>query len=121
MTRILLVEDDGDNLKLFTLILENDGFDVDAYSDPDNAWSEFRPEYYDLLILDYRMPNLNGLELYKRIITMDKSVVAILLTANYEMIDKTEIEVLQRHANLKVIKKPIAIPKLLDEVALILA
>jgi DNA-binding response OmpR family regulator len=81
VTRILLVEDDGDNLKLFTLILENDGFDVDAYIDPDNAWSEFRPNYYDMLIVDYRMPHLNGLELYKRIIALDKSVVAILLTA----------------------------------------
>jgi DNA-binding response OmpR family regulator len=120
VTRILLVVDDGDNLKLFTLILENDGFDVDAYIDPDNAWSEFRPNYYDMLIVDYRMPHLNGLELYKRIIALDKSVVAILLMANYEMIDKTEIEALQRHANLKLIKKPIAIPKLLDEVASIL-
>ena len=120
MTRILLVEDDGDNLKLFTLILENDGFDVDAYIDPDDAWSEFRPNYYDLLILDYRMPHFSGLELFKRILAMDKSVVAILLTANYEMIDKTEIEALQLHANLKLIKKPIAIPKLLNEVASIL-
>ena len=92
MTRILLVEDDGDNLKLFTLILENDGFDVDAYIDPDNAWSEFRPNYYDMLIVDYRMPLLNGLELYKRIIALDKSVVAILLTANYEMIDKMRLK-----------------------------
>ena len=120
MTRILLVEDDSDNLKLFTLILENDGFDVDAYVDPDNAWLEFRSCYYDLLILDYRMPNLNGLELYKRIVALDKSVKAILLTANYEQVDKNEIESLQRHTNLKVIKKPIAIPKLLDEVASIL-
>jgi two-component system, OmpR family, response regulator ChvI len=100
VTRILLVEDDGDNLKLFTLILENDGFDVDAYIDPDNAWSEFRPNCYDMLIVDYRMPHLNGLELYKSIIALDKSVVEILLTANYKMIDKTEIEALQRHANL---------------------
>jgi DNA-binding response OmpR family regulator len=120
VTRILLVEDDDDNLKLFTLILKNEGFVVDAYIDPDNAWAEFRPNSYDLLILDYRMPHLNGLELYKRIIALDKSVVAILLTANYEMIDKTEIEALQGNANLKVIKKPIAIPKLLDEVASIL-
>ena len=76
--------------------------------------------YYYLLILDYQMPHFSALELFKRILAIDKSVVAILLTANYEMIDKTEIEALQLHANLKLIKKPIAIPKLLNEVASIL-
>ena len=71
MPRILLVEDDKDHLKLFTMILKDGGYSVDAYTDPDKALSEFRPNYYDIAVLDYLMPHLNGLELYRRIREID--------------------------------------------------
>ena len=67
MARILLVDDDKDHLKLFTIVLEEQGHSVDAYHDPDTALSKFKPNYYDLALLDYRMPDLNGLELYGKI------------------------------------------------------
>ena len=72
--RILLVDDDLDHLKLFTMILENRGYSLDTYSDPAAALLKFKPYYYDLLLLDYRMPKLNGLELYARMRTVKKSV-----------------------------------------------
>jgi CheY-like chemotaxis protein len=65
--RILLVDNDKDHLELFTMILENEGYSVDAYADPDTALSKFRPNYYDLALLDYLMPHLNGLELYREL------------------------------------------------------
>jgi CheY-like chemotaxis protein len=65
--RILLVDDDKDHLKLFTMILENRGYSLDTYSDPAAALLKFKSNYYDLLLLDYRMPNLNGLELFARL------------------------------------------------------
>jgi DNA-binding response OmpR family regulator len=52
--RILLVDDDKDQPELFTMILENEGYSVDAYADPDTALSKFRPNYYDLSIV--RLP-----------------------------------------------------------------
>ena len=52
MPRILLVDDDKDHLELFTMILENEGYSVVAYADPDTALSKFRPNYYDLALLD---------------------------------------------------------------------
>ena len=77
MPRILLVDDDKDHLRLFTMILEDEGYSVDAYADPDTALSKFRPNYYDLAVLDYLMPHLNGLELYRRIREIDSRIRCI--------------------------------------------
>ena len=47
MPRLLLVDDDEDNLRLFDAILVGQGFAVDAYSDLVTALIEFKPEYFD--------------------------------------------------------------------------
>ena len=86
MTRILVVDDDNDNLDLFTIVLEHAGFKVNSYSDPVKALEEFRPNNYDLLILDYLMPSFNGLELYKRMKQIDESIKALILTASQEQV-----------------------------------
>ena len=114
MPRILLVDDDIDHLKLFTMILENRGYSLDTYSDPAAALLKFKPYYYDLLLLDYRMPKLNGLELYARMREIDPTAKVLLLTANHEQF--TEGKQLEGQHNLKVITKPISNEKLLSEV-----
>jgi CheY-like chemotaxis protein len=50
--RILLVDDDKDHLELFTMILEDGEYSVDAYTDPVAALMKFRPNYYDMAVLD---------------------------------------------------------------------
>jgi len=84
--RVLLVEDDKDHLSLFTMILETGGYSVYSFSDPVAALSKFKPKSYDLLVLDYRMPDLDGFELYKRIREMEEETKALLLTATHEQI-----------------------------------
>ena len=71
MTRLLLVDDEKDNLLLFKDILNDVGFVVDAYYDPVQALLAFEPKYYDLLIFDYLMPKLNGIELFKKMKEID--------------------------------------------------
>jgi DNA-binding response OmpR family regulator len=67
-TRILAVDDEYDVVFIVKRILEEVGlFQVDAFADPTVALSYFRPNRYDLVILDIRMPYINGLELYKKI------------------------------------------------------
>jgi len=66
--RILIVDDEPDIARLFKLGLEYDGgFEVDVYNDPIAALSNYRPGVYDLLLLDIKMPKMNGLELYQNI------------------------------------------------------
>jgi CheY-like chemotaxis protein len=116
--RLLLVDDDKDHLKLFTKILENRGYSLDTYSDPAAALLKFKPNYYDLLLLDYRMPKLDGLELYARIKDIDPTAKALLLTANHEQF--TEGKRIEGQHYLKVITKPISNEKLLGEVDAVL-
>ena len=72
---ILLVDDDEyDNSSIFTISLQDAGFEVDAYNDPKLALSAFRPDYYDLLILDIKMPKIDGYELYDKIRKIDDKV-----------------------------------------------
>jgi CheY-like chemotaxis protein len=115
VTRILVVDDDNDNLDLFIIVLEHVGFKVNSYSDPVKALEEFRPNNYDLLILDYLMPSFNGLELYKRMKQIDESIKALILTANQEQV-LIQYNPELRDVILKVVRKPIGIPKLLDEI-----
>src|SRR6476619_4112594 len=82
LTRLLLVDDEKDNLLLFKDILNDVGFVVDAYYDPVQALLAFEPKYYDLLIFDYLMPKLNGIELFKKMKEIDRSSKLMLLTAS---------------------------------------
>jgi CheY-like chemotaxis protein len=66
--RILIVDDELDIARLFKLGLErHGGFEVDVYNNPITALSNYRPGIYDLLLLDIKMPEMNGLELYQSI------------------------------------------------------
>lgn len=67
MTRILLAEDEAVLRMLICDTLEDEGYELDTASDGEEAWSAYSEKEYDLLILDYMMPRLTGLELIGRI------------------------------------------------------
>jgi DNA-binding response OmpR family regulator len=96
------------------MILENRGYSLDTFSDPAAALLKFKPNYYDLLLLDYLMPKLNGLDLYAQITEIDPTAKALLLTANHEQF--TEGKHLEWKDYLRVITKPISNEKLLAEI-----
>jgi DNA-binding response OmpR family regulator len=62
--------------------LEDEGFNVDAFTDPILALSNFKPNYYSLVILDINMPKMNGYYLYKEIRKLDNKVKICFLTAS---------------------------------------
>ena len=80
----MLVDDEHDNSLIFKIGLEDPEFEVDVHSDPESALSSFKPDYYDLLILDIKMPKMNGYELYARIKENDDKVKVCFLTASVE-------------------------------------
>ena len=80
--RILLVDDEPDNIFTFKKGLEENGFVVDVFEDPVLALSNFKPGMYDLLLLDVKMPQINGFELYERITKIDSEVKACFITAH---------------------------------------
>jgi DNA-binding response OmpR family regulator len=78
---VLVVDDEEDVAFTIKAALERNGFDVDVFYDPILALSYFKAGIYDLLILDVKMPKMNGFELYKKIMTIDGSSKVCFLTA----------------------------------------
>lgn len=82
--RVLIVDDEPDNTTIFKIALEDTGFDVDTYNDPTVSLSAFKPDLYDLVILDVKMPNMTGYELYEKLKMIDNKVKLCFLTASVE-------------------------------------
>jgi DNA-binding response OmpR family regulator len=80
-SRILIVDDEPDVATLYKLSLEYNGFAVDAFNDPLVAFSKYKPDVYDLLLLDIRMPGMKGFELYKNIKNIDHKAKVCFITA----------------------------------------
>ena len=91
MTRILIVDDEPDITLSFKMILEGNGFKVDTYNDPFHATRNFKAGSYDLVILDIRMPKMDGFQLYEELKKIDDKVKVVFITAfdiNYEGLRK---------------------------------
>ena len=89
-----MVDDEFDITRLVKMVLESKGFLVDAYTDPIFALSDFKAGLYDLLLLDIRMPEMNGLELYQKMKQIDSNAKVCFLTASelfYEEYRRMEI------------------------------
>lgn len=73
---ILIVDDEPDIAFTLKLALENNNerYRVHTYNNPITVLSEFKPNYYDLLLIDINMPFMNGFELYEKILQLDLNV-----------------------------------------------
>ena len=72
--RILIVDDDNDILITMKKILEDNGFLVYSFTDPLEALSAFKPGLYDLVLIDVKMPQMNGFEFYQQIRKRNKNI-----------------------------------------------
>ena len=79
--KILIVDDEPDITSSFDMILQMNGFEVDAFNDPLLALSNFKPNVYGLALLDIRMPKMNGFELCNQIKDIDNKIEACFITA----------------------------------------
>jgi DNA-binding response OmpR family regulator len=114
--RILVVDDEPDLTQVSTLALEYHGFKVDSFNDPQEALSKFKPGSYDLIILDIKMPKMDGFELYHEIKKKDNNAKVCFLTASelyYEEFRKEEYCALDRNL---FIQKPIDNEDLVKEI-----
>ena len=114
--KILLVDNEADIALAFKIGLEDSGFTVDAFNDPLEALSNFKAGFYDLLLLDIKMPNMNGIEFYQQMKEIDKRVKVCFITASvmhyYEEIEK---EILPTLCVRRLIKKPIKMDDLVKD------
>ena len=89
--RILLVDNEPDITYAIESVLEDNGFQVDSFNDPVLVSDTYKSNYYDLVILDIKMPKMDGFELYDRIRQKDPKAKICFLTASelfYEALRK---------------------------------
>ena len=116
-TKILIVDDEDDITLSFKRILEIHGFEVDAFNDSKLALSKFKVNYYDIALLDIKMPYIDGFDLYKKIKEMDDNIKICFLTASeayYQKFREKDYHELSRDL---FIQKPIELEELLKRIA----
>ena len=88
----MIVDDEPDVTMTYKLALQDAGFTVYVYEDPLIALSNFKPIYYDLVILDIKMPKIDGFELYAEMRKIDSQVKVCFITAGEMYYDKVREE-----------------------------
>jgi DNA-binding response OmpR family regulator len=83
----LVIDDDKDITNLFSTFLEYNGYIVDAYTNPVEAFNNFGQNSHDLIILDLKMPMMDGMTLYHKIKEIDDNVIICLTTADINYIE----------------------------------
>jgi two-component system, OmpR family, response regulator ChvI len=121
--RIMVVDDEDDVILELRVVLEDNGFKVDSFNDPLLALENFKADLYDLLILDIKMPKMNGFELYKQIKKVNNKVKTMFLTALTELQEYEEFrkEVSPKLGERYFVPKPIENEDLIKRVNKILS
>jgi DNA-binding response OmpR family regulator len=103
------------------MVLQDAGYECVSYTDSVKALNEFKSNYYDLILLDIKMPLLNGFELCKRIREVDKTVHIIFITASQEYYEKFRGQHFPELGKINYIQKPIGNQELVQIVNIIIA
>ena len=114
--RILIVDDDPDILTTYKKGLEESGlFEVDTFTDPEETLSNFKKGLCDFLIIDIRLPKMDGFELYDKMKAIDNKVKICFITA-YEVNYRALRQVFPEPKLECFIQKPIEIVKLVERI-----
>ena len=81
-TKVLLVDNELDVTYAIRTVLEANGFEVDSFNDPVLVCDTYKSNYYDLVILDIKMPKMDGFQLYDCIRQKDEKTKICFLTAS---------------------------------------
>jgi DNA-binding response OmpR family regulator len=121
--RVLIVDDDADITTTFRAVIEDSNNDVDVnkrievftFNDPVVSLSEFKPNFYDLLLVDINMPHMNGFELSEKILAIDINV-RVCFMSNGEINREALREIYPTRQEGCFIRKPVTIDYLLKRI-----
>ena len=78
--RVLLVDDERDIVRTFTLFLERKGYVLDSAGSGQEADAKLGEHAYDVVVFDYRLPDVSGAELSRRVDELSPGAVKVMLT-----------------------------------------
>src|SRR2546426_1761692 len=115
LKKVLVVDDETDIADVVKQGLELQGIQVDAFNDPQKALDHFKPGAYEMVILDVRMPRMNGFQLYREIMKRDDKAKVLFITAFEESPEefRKAFPELDTH---RFLRKPFTISKLKDRI-----
>jgi len=111
--RILLVDDDRLLREVIGEYLSNHGYEVDLAEDANYALEKFEPGKYQMAIIDYMMPGMNGLELMKILLEKDPNIFCLIMTG-YPTVDSAYQSIIDGASDY--IVKPFQLKELLSTV-----
>ena len=115
MKKVLVVDDETDIADVVKQGLELQGIQVDAFNDPQKALEHFKPGTYEMVVLDVRMPRMNGFQLYREIMKRDDKAKVLFITAFEESPEEFR-EAFPELDTHRFLKKPFTISKLKDRI-----
>ena len=113
--KLLLVDDEADVVSSFNRSLEACGYMVDAFTDPELALVNYRPNTYHLLLLDINMPKMDGFKLFQQIEKKDPKARVFFVTA-YETYFEAFREIFPDLDIGSFVRKPISIENLTKQI-----
>ena len=118
LKKILLVDNEADITYALENALENYGYSIYSFNDSMLALNSYKSNFYDLVILDIKMPKMDGFELYNKIKEKDPKVKICFLTASelfYEEFRKTRYMLGEKLGEEYFIQKPIKTDELVQK------
>jgi DNA-binding response OmpR family regulator len=109
MSKRILVIDDEEAIRMsFTLALKDTGFQVDTAESGEKGLQMKKDAEYDLILLDLKMPGMNGVQMLRQIRENDKDVPIYIITAFHkEFFDELKIA-RKEGLGFEVLKKPVS-------------
>jgi DNA-binding response OmpR family regulator len=116
--KILIVDNEPDITLTLTSLLQESGFEVAYFNNPLLTLRAFKPRFYDLVILDIKMPEMDGFELYRHLKERDNRVKVCFLTAVSDFSDYKQYkkEVYPKPKERYFIAKPVSSDELIRRV-----
>lgn len=112
MTKILIVEDENHQRELYAMELQDAGYDIDQARNGKEAVEKVKNSKFDLVVMDIRMPEMDGIEALGKILSRDKKIPVIIYTAysNYKsnFMTWTADAYVTKSSNLNELKEKIA-------------
>ena len=104
MQKIFIIDDDKDICLLLSKFLTKNGYEASFTHTAEDALQTLRTDRFDLILCDYKLPNVEGVELLQKIKILDRNVSVIIITGYSDV--RTAVETL-KHGACDYVTKPL--------------